>query len=297
LKQLFIHFYHFMTTENNQEHMCGGGAGSCTGHFLKRKAAVGFILLAVSGSMLLLAMAATAMKEYKYIGRDVNAETTITVSGDGEAFAAPDIAMVSFSITQEAKTPADARKLVDEKMKKISDFLATAGVAGKDIKTTGYNLNPKYEWQQRQILCITYPCPQPPGKQVLLGYEVTQSTEVKVRNLDNAGNVLGGLTDNGATDVSGLTFAVENEDAVKATVREQAIAKAKVKAAQLAKDLDVSLVRIVSFNEGGNAPLYYAREVMSMKALSADAGAPSAPTVSAGENKYTSNVTIVYEIR
>jgi uncharacterized protein YggE len=286
-----------MATENNQEHMCGGGAGLCAGHGWKRKTGFGFMLLALSGSLLLLAMAATAMKEYKYIGRDVNEQTTITVSGEGEAFAAPDIAMVSFAITQDAKTPADARKMVDESMKKIHDFLSTAGVAEKDIKTTGYNLNPKYEWQQRQIVCITYPCNQPPGKQVLLGYTVTQSTEVKVRNLDNAGNVLGGLTDNGATDVSGLTFAVENEDGVKATVREAAIAKAKVKAQQLAKDLGVTLVRIVSFSEGGNAPLYYAREGAAMKTMSLAADVSSVPDVSAGENKYTSSVTIVYEIR
>jgi uncharacterized protein YggE len=198
---------------------------------------------------------------------------------------------------EELVPPADARKMVDERMKKIHDFLSSAGVAEKDIKTTGYNLNPKYEWQQRQIVCITYPCNQPPGKQVLLGYTVTQSTEVKVRDLDDAGDILGGLTDNGATDVSGLTFAVENEDSVKATVREAAIAKAKTKAAQLAKDLDVSLVRIVSFSEGGNYPTPYAREGVAMKTMSLAADVSSAPDVSAGENKYTSSVTIVYEIR
>jgi uncharacterized protein YggE len=90
---------------------------------------------------------------------------------------------------------------------------------------------------------------------------------------------------------------VENEDAVKTAVRKQAIAKAKVKAAQLAKDLDVELVRIVSFSEGGNAPLYYAREGAVMKTMSLAADVSSVPDVSAGENKYTSSVTIVYEIR
>ncbi len=257
----------------------------------------GFTLLAISGSLVLLSMFFTNLKEYSYIGRDISSQTTISVTGEGEVFAAPDIATVSFSIMQTAQTPAEARKTVDEKMKKIHDFLSSSGVADKDIKTTGYNLNPKYEWQQRQIVCIVYPCPQPPGKQVLLGYEVMQSIEVKVRNLDDAGKILGGLTDNGATDVSGLTFSVENEDGIKATVREAAITKAKAKAQQLAKDLGVTLVRIVSFNEGGNFAVPYAQ--VTMKAMSADSGvAPAAPAdVSAGENKYVSNVTIVYEIR
>lgn len=255
----------------------------------------GFILLAVTGSLFLLALFASELKSYQYIGRDINEQTTITVTGDGKEYAAPDIATVSFSITNETKNSTDARKTVDEGMKKIHDFLIASGVAEKDIKTTGYNLYPKYEWQETRIVCITYPCHQPPGKQVLTGYEVTQSVEVKIRDLDKAGVILGGISDNGATNVSGLNFTIEDEDGVKAKARAEAIADAKTKAAVLAKDLGVSLVRIVSFNEGGNYPIpYYARA--EMKAMSADAGA--APVnISVGENEYNSSVTIVYEIR
>jgi hypothetical protein len=257
-----------------------------------------FTLLALAGALYLFALFINTVTEHKYIGRDVNAQTTISVSGDGDAYAAPDIATVSFSVTHEAKNSVDARKIVDTEMAKINDFLTGTGVQEKDIKTTGYNLYPKYEWEQKQIVCIAYPCVQPPGKQVLTGYEVSQSVEVKIRNLDDAGRVLGGLSDNGATNVSGLNFLVEHEDAVQAMAREAAITKAKAKADQLAKDLDVTLVRIVSFNEGGNYPIYYGRGGMEMKAMSADSGmTPPAPSVSAGENKYTSNVTIVYEIR
>lgn len=287
-----------MTTENMESHTCGScGSGGCVGlrgHARK----VVFAFLALAGSFYLLALAANTIAEYKYIGRDMPGEqTTITVTGDGEAYAAPDIATVSFSITQESKNSVDARKIVDANMKKIHDFLTGAGVLDKDIKTTGYNLYPKYEWQQKQIVCIAYPCNQPPGKQVLTGYEVTQSVEVKLRNLDDAGKILGGLSDNGATNLSSLNFMVENEDSVQATAREAAIGKAKAKAALLAKDLGVSLVRIVSFNEGGNYPIYYGRSGMEAKLMSGDAGISSPADIPAGENKYSSNVTIVYEIR
>ncbi|MEK7118618.1 MAG: SIMPL domain-containing protein, partial [Patescibacteria group bacterium] len=179
----------------------------------------------------------------------------------------------------------------------IHDFLTGAGSLEKDIKTTGYNLYPKYEWQEQRIVCIAYPCDQPPGKQVLMGYEVTQSVEVKIRVLDDAGKILGGLSDNGATNLSGLNFLVENEDAVQATAREAAIGKAKAKAAKLADDLGVSLVRIVSFNEGGNYPIYYGRGGMEAKLMSSDAGISAPADIPAGENKYSSSVTIVYEIK
>lgn len=293
-----------MATENMGEgghasSACGGGCGSgaCGGNWHGHGRKGIFALLALAGSLYLFAMFANAVTEHQYIGRDVNAQTTINVSGDGDAYAAPDIATVSFAITQESKNSVDARKTVDAKMKKIHDFLTDSGVIEKDIKTTSYNLYPKYEWEQKQITCIAYPCIQPPGRQVLVGYEVSQSVEVKIRNLDDAGKVLGGLTDNGATNLSGLNFLVENEDGVKAKAREVAIGKAKAKADQLAKDLGVKLVRIVSFNEGVNYPIYYGRGGgMEMKTMAAGM-APAPLDVPAGENKYTSNVTIVYEIR
>lgn len=291
-----------MATENmnGEGHVCESGhcgEGCCGGNWHKHARKGVFVLLALAGALYLFALAANTIAEYKYIGRDINSQTTISVTGDGDAYAMPDIATVSFSITQGSKNSVDARKNVDVSMKKIHDFLTSAGVAEKDIKTTGYNLYPKYDYVRQPCLSgavdISYRCVD--SKQVLTGYEVTQSVEVKIRNLDDAGKVLGGLSDNGATNLSGLNFLVENEDAVKAQAREAAIAKAKAKAVELAKDLGVKLVRIVSFNEGGNYPIFYggARTM----ALSADAGAPVVADVPAGQNKYTSNVTIVYEIR
>jgi uncharacterized protein YggE len=241
------------------------------------------------------------IKEYGLIGRDVNAQPTITVTGEGESYATPDVATISFSITQEAKTAAEARKTVDDKMKKIHDFLNKSGVKNEDIKA-GYNLYPKYEWQEKRIECVAYPCVQPPGKQVLIGYEVSESVDVKIhdidKNADLAGTIVGGLADNGATNISGPNFMLEDEDSAKSVAREEAIAKAKAKAEKLAADLGVSLVRISSFSEGGNYPIYgYGGGVM-MKAMSADSAiAPEAANIPAGQNKYTSSVTIVYEIK
>ena len=218
-----------------------------------------------------------------------------SVTSEGKTTVSPDIAKVSFSVVSRGQNPETLSETNNQKMQAVIENIKANGVEAKDIKTTGYNLSPKYEWQEQRIVCITYHCNQPPGKQVLTGYEVTQSVEVKIRDLDDAGTILGGLSDNGATNVSGLNFLVENEDSVQREAREEAITKAKTKAEELAKDLDVSLVRIVSFNEGGNYPVYYGRA--EMKLMSADAGASVAADIPVGENKYTSNVTIVYEIK
>lgn len=253
-------------------------------------------ILAISGALLLLAMFISEVKGYEFIGRSTEQPATISVSGDGEAFAAPDIASVSFSVTADAAKAEDARKVTDDKVKAILAFLAESGVAEKDIRTTGYNLNPRYEWQETKIMCITYPCPQPPGKQVLLGYEVSQSVEVKIRKIDDTGAILGGIADKGATNINGPAFTVENPDRVQAQARKEAIDKAEAKARQLANDLGVDLVRIVSFSEGGN---YYAYGRGGMeKSVALDMMAQNAPAaIPVGENSFSSNVTIVYEIK
>lgn len=289
------------STEQNV-HTCNPAEGYCAGKCCwKKNMGYGMLLLAVSGSLFLIALFAAELKAYQFIGRDVPGEqTSISVTGDGEAFAFPDIAEISFSVTNEAKTAPEARKLVDDKMVVIKAFLKESGIDDKDMKTTAYNLNPKYEWQKTGTYmpcALGYNCPPPEGKQVLIGYEVTQSVDVRVRKINDAGLVLGGISDKGASYVSGLTFTVDNEDKVKETARNEAIAKAKAKAKDLAAQLGVSIVRITSFNEGMNYPMYnYGRGGMELKAMSADMATTPA-TIPAGENKYTSNVTITYEVR
>lgn len=284
-----------MATENNEE-------GKVLRILPPQQIVAALSILALTGALFLVALFASTVKEYQFIGRNVPGElTTISVSGEGEAVAAPDIAEVSYAITSEAKTAADARKTVDDKMKAIHAFLKESGVEDKDIKTTGYNLNPKYEWKQTSayVPCLSgYGCPPTEGKQVLTGYEVTQSVDVRIRKVDNAGLVLGGLSDKGASYVSGLTFKVDDEDGVKEEARKEAIDKAKAKAEKLARELGVKLVRITSFSEGNNYPIYnFGRAGMEMKAMSADMAAPQAANIPMGENKFTSSVTITYEVR
>ncbi len=273
--------------ENNTE-SCG--AGYCgRGRSWKALTALGF-----AGTLLVLAMLVSEVKSWDFIGLPTPQQATISVDGKGEEYGKPDIALVSFSVVAEGKTVAEAQTKATEAMSKSLAFLKGAGVDEKDIKTTGYNFNPRYEWHEVKIICITYPCNQPPGKQVLVGYEVSQSIDVKIRKIDDAGKILGGLGETGATNVSGLTFAVEHPEELQATARKEAIDEARAKADKLAKDLGVTIIRIVSYGEGGDTPVYnFARA----DGMAMGASEKAAPEIPAGENKFMSNVTITYEIK
>lgn len=219
---------------------------------------------------------------------------TISVSGKGEVFARPDIAAFSFSVNaREADAPAAQAKSA-ESVNAIIAYLTEQGVEERDVKTQYYNLNPRYEYPE--VRCTEWGCP-PAGEPKLVGYEVTQSIEVKVRKTEDAGRIIAGVGELGATNVSGLSFTIDDEDALKAEARTEAIADAKEKAEVLARELGVRIVRINGFweEEGGYYPMYgMGGADMAKSASFEEAAAPSVPT---GENTITSRVNVSYEVR
>lgn len=253
------------------------------------------VILILSGSLYMIGQFLNGLKEYSFIGHDSASPSTINVSGDGEVFATPDIAELSFSVVKEAKTVSEAQKASAEKVNEIMAYLKEAGIDNKDIKTENYNLNPRYEYQQRamQTLCLNGYCP-PEGKQVLTGYEVSQSITVKIRKIDDAGKILIAVGDKGATNISGITFTVDKKDAIEADARDKAIKDAQAKAKVLAESLGVKITRVVSFSESGNAPMYSRFDMAGGAMLKS---ADIAPALPVGENKFTSNVNIAYEIQ
>lgn len=229
----------------------------------------------------------------RYIGAGLQATNTININGHGEILAVPDIATFTFSVVSSKATVAEAQADATKKINAISNYLEEADIDKKDIQTSDYSIYPQYEYQQ--IVCVAYPCT--PGTQVLKGYEVRQTTTIKVRETAQAGELLSGVGSKGASEVSGLTFTFDDPDGVQAQARDKAIADAKQKAQALAKELGVRLVRIVSFNENNyGGPIYYAKE-MAVGMGGMDSAPVIAPDISTGQNKITSDVSITYEIR
>ena len=221
---------------------------------------------------------------------------TITLSGEGEVLAVPDVAEFTFSVNETRDTTEEAQSVAAETSNAILAYLEEQDVEEEDIQTVNYNVYPRYEWRQQEIVCITYPCPQPPGEQVLIGYEVRQSVRVKVRDIEDAGGLLSGVGERGATNISGLQFTIDDEEALQREARQLAIEDAEDKAEALADDLDVRIVRIVSFSEGGSYPVYaraYGGEFADDVAIEES----TVPQIPVGENSIVSNVTITYEIR
>ena len=217
----------------------------------------------------------------------------ITVDGEGKATAIPDIATISFTVTGEGKNASAAQEEATKKINVAVALLKNKAIEDKDIKTTSYNVSPKYIYPQP---CYNGPCVY--DEQRVIGYTVTQTTEVKVRKTGEVGDILTALGDAGISMLYGPNFTVEDPETVMATARKEAIAKARAKAEILADDLGVTLVRVVNFYEnGGGYPIpYYSRDAVGMGGA-VTMEAKVAPEVPVGENEIISRVSVTYEIR
>lgn len=253
------------------------------------------VLVSVALGMLILALASYAILNFKNARTAGEMPANISVEGRGEVQAVPDVGQFSFSVLASGATASEVQEASGTKINDILAYLKAEGVEEKDIKTQDYNLYPKYRWEERACAVGMY-CP--PGEQVQDGFEVTQTVTVKVRDTAKAGTLVAGVGDKGATNISGISFVVDDEEALKAQARDVAIADAKAKAEKLADQLGVDLIRIVSFYENpGYYPMPMYEKSYDMVAQEGMGGANTAPSMPTGEQTTTIMVNITYEIR
>lgn len=247
----------------------------------------------IAGTIALVGIAfagfSTGLTDIKSWKHPTGQVASITVSGEGEMTAIPDIATVTVTIREEGKTVPEVQKLVEKKVNDALSALSSLSVDKKDIKTLSYTVNPKYETQT--IYCITIPCPQ--GKTKIVGYEVAQTIQIKVRKVDSAGSVVGALGGINITEISGPEFTVDDINAVKDGAKSKAIDEAKKRAEATAKSLGVSLGNITQFSEdnGGYYPAVYGLGAGMMKSE-----ASNDVTLPQGESVVKSRVTITYSL-
>lgn len=242
-------------------------------------------------SLLLLVLAISTVvdifnkvKQNKYIGQDAEFKNTIVISGTGEISAVPDLAIINLTVTNEAKTVEEAIAENTEKMNKVIEEMKALSIEEKDLKTASFNIYPRYEYPRDSFGYST-------GKRVLVGYEITQVLEVKIRNMEEIGSAIEKGTNAGANDVSNLRFTIDNQEELKKQAREKAISDAKSKAVDLASQLGVKLGRITGFSENYYLPYSQTRDFEMAEGLGG-----GTPNIETGESEISVSIIITYEI-
>jgi len=256
----------------------------------------GGVRVALTGALAILALfllAQTITLAANFGRPDVPATDTVTVQGSGQATLPPDVARVSFTVENTKATVADAQDATTKQANAALDFVKGQGVADKDVKTLSYNISPQYSYPnpcQPGMLCPDY------GRAPkVIGYQVSETVQVTMRDLSAVGALLEGLGKLQVQNVNGPAFALDDSTAGYDAARADAIAKAKAQADLLAKQLGVRLGKIVNFSESsGGYPYPMYGFGMGGDAAVSKASAPNLPT---GENTYNASVSITYEIR
>ena len=210
----------------------------------------------------------------------------ISVSAEGTADIAPDMAVITLSVLQEAETARQALDANTQAMAKVLAAMKTAGVAEKDLQTSNFNIQPRWVYPKQNDSETNQPR--------IVAYQVTNGLSVRVRDLTKLGEILDTSVTLGVNQGGQIQFTNDDPSEVISSARKNAVKNALKKAQEMTEAAGVKLGRITQMSEQsfGSQPVPMVRAEMAM--MSKDASAPV--PVAAGENQYQVSVSISWEL-
>ncbi len=238
--------------------------------------------IAVAVVVTILGIAAFFAQGYKPVAAQGATETptisrTVSVTGTGIVTGTPDQATIYVGVRTEATTSAEALTDNNEQMTALINTIKAAGVAARDIQTSDFSIYPRY-------------ADRTDGELRVVGYEVSNSVHITVRDLTKLGTILDAAVRAGGNQVSGISFGFSDPAAMVEEARAQAVANARANAEQLATLTDAELGAVITINENMNSfptPVY--REAM------AGADMASVP-IESGQSSVNVSVNVTYEL-
>ncbi|RJE80182.1 SIMPL domain-containing protein [Paracoccus sp. JM45] len=201
----------------------------------------------------------------------------LSVSGDGLARIAPDMATIQLGVTGQADSANAAMDQNSTQQAAVIKALTDTGIEQAQIQTSGLNLSPLMKYDEDRAPSVT-------------GYQASNIVTVRVADLTRLGEVLDAIVNAGANEISGITFAREDGADAQDDARRQAVTDARRKAQVLAEAAGLTLGPVLTIRDsqsGGSTP----RPMMRMEAAMAD----SVP-VQAGQMEMSAQVDIEYAL-
>jgi uncharacterized protein YggE len=203
----------------------------------------------------------------------------ITVNGEGRVSAAPDMAVVNTGVMTRSDTASEALSQNNSAMTQVMGVLRQHGIEQKDIQTSGFNVQPEFNYKNRE---------RPPA---IIGYRVTNGVTVKVYDLSALAKVLDALVQAGSNQVSGIQFTFKDASSLKDQARRNAYRNARARAELYANEANVKLGKIQLITEGAvSVPL--PRLAHRMKTAEAVSQVP----IALGENEIRVTVKVVFNV-
>ncbi len=199
---------------------------------------------------------------------------SVSVAGQGEVKVTPDLARIVFSVDSSGVDLVAAQGDNAKRTQAVIDKLKALGIADADLQTSGYNVSPQYDKEQK-----------------LTGYRVANGVRVTVRDLKALGATIDAAVGAGANRISNLSFDVANKIEATRKAREAAVADARTKAEQYAQLTNSTLGLVLTISEGTAAggPEY--------RTAPAATAAGGATPIEPGQGAITLSVQVTYELK
>jgi uncharacterized protein YggE len=192
-----------------------------------------------------------------------SSQPLVITQGEAVIRVAPDLAYVVAAAESRARNPRDAQRQNAETMTAVQQKLLQSGVPKEAIRTTGYDLQPEFDYVN--------------GRQVPRGYVARNSIDIRVDDLSRVGEIIDLAVGSGATSVSSVRFDLKNREAVERDALRQAVANARMRADAAAAGAGRVIDRVLRIEEAASQEVV--RPLMRFAAASAEAApTPISPT-------------------
>jgi uncharacterized protein YggE len=206
--------------------------------------------------------------------------TTLNLSAYGEVKAAPDMATISLGVQSQAATASAAMSTNADRMSRVVAALKGAGIAARDIQTSGLNLSAQYAYEENR----------PPR---LTGYQASNTVTVGVHDLANLGPTIDAVVRAGVNQIHGVSFGLSDPGKAEDEARLVAVKALQARAQLYATATGHRIARLVNLSEGGGNVV--SPPPMPMQAYAMRAEKASTP-VEAGELTVRVDITGLYEL-
>lgn len=218
------------------------------------------------------------------VGAQTPPTNSISVSGTGEAFGAPDVAYVYLGVDTVDANVGAAVDQANKDLAAIIEAITALGIAPEDIQTANFNVYPEDRYNPQTG--------QPTGERV---YHVQQSLNITVRDITQAGAVIDAGLNAGADTVNGLSFGIADTTALEQEARQKAVEDARNRAGELATAFGVTLGEPIIISEVfGTGPVYpYAARA---EAMNAGVGGAAPSQINPGQLSVNVQISVTFAI-
>lgn len=193
--------------------------------------------------------------------QDKRAERTVTVAASGKVSAEPDIAHISTGVLSEAETAREALQRNSAALKKVIDGLKGAGVDPKDIQTSRFSIDPRYDQ------------PKDGRSARITGYRVVNQVRITARDISRLGDLLDLVVTLGANQAGGIGFDVSKAETLKDEARRQAIANALRRAKLFAEAAGATVGDVLTISEEATpSPPIFSGRTMAAESVPIERG-------------------------